>query len=147
MPLDLPFRSALDLAAAIRARQVGCRELLDLFVARTERLDPRINAVVVRDFDRARVRADAADSALARGESWGPLHGVPMTVKESLDLEGLPTTWGLPEYRGHRAVQRVATAAVVLDRPAWRHRRRGGRTTNERVPVKPWSRISRHKRD
>jgi amidase len=117
---DLAFRSALDLAAAIRAREVSARELLDLCIARIERHDPRINAVVVRDFERARARADAADASLARGETWGPLHGVPMTVKESFDLEGHPTTWGLPGYRDHRptedavAVARLKAAGAVV---------------------------------
>ena len=68
---DLPFRSALDLAAAIRAKRVGARELLEAHIARVERLDPRLNAVVVRDFDAARARADAADAALAGGGTPG----------------------------------------------------------------------------
>jgi amidase len=117
---DLPFRPALDLALAIRERRIGCRELLDLHISRVERLDPRLNAVVVRDFDRARARADAADAALARGEVWGPLHGLPMTVKESFDIAGLPTTWGLPELRDSRAegnavaVERLLGAGAVI---------------------------------
>jgi hypothetical protein len=117
---DAPFRSALDLAAAIRARQVGARELLDLYVDRIGRLDPRINAVVVRDEEAARAQADAADAALAKGTLRGPLHGVPMTVKESFDLAGHPTTWGLPDYREHRAaedalaVQRLKAAGAVV---------------------------------
>ncbi len=119
-PAALPFRSALDLAAALRAREVGCRELLDLYLARVERLDPRVNAVVVRDFDRARARAGAADAALARGEVWGPLHGLPMTVKESFDLADLSTTWGRPELADHRAgadalaVERLKAAGAVV---------------------------------
>ena len=117
---DAPFRSALDLAAAIRARQVGARELLDLYVDRIARLDPRINAVVVRDEEAARAQADAADAALAKGTLRGPLHGVPMTVKESFDLAGHPTTWGLPDYREHRAaedalaVRRLKAAGAVV---------------------------------
>ena len=117
---DAPFRSALDLAAAIRARQVGARELLDLYVDRIRRLGPRINAVVVRDEEAARAQADAADAALAKGTLRGPLHGVPMTVKESFDLAGHPTTWGLPDYREHRAaedalaVRRLKAAGAVV---------------------------------
>lgn len=117
---DLPFRSALDLAAAIRARQIGSRELLDLYLARIERHDPRLNAVVVQDVARAKVRAEAADAALARGEDWGPLHGLPMTVKESFDVAGLPTHWGIPELRDSialmdaLAVKRLLSAGVVI---------------------------------
>jgi amidase len=111
-PLAAPFRSAKQLASDIRTRKIGCLELLDLYLARVEQHDPGINAVVVRDVDRARDRARAADQALADGQVWGPLHGVPMTVKESYDVAGLPTTWGLPALKDN-----VATAnAVVVDR-------------------------------
>jgi amidase len=109
---EIPFRSALALAADIRARRLGSRELLEIFLARVERHDPKINAVVVRDFDRARARADAADAALARGEDWGPLHGLPMTVKESFDIAGLPTHWGFPELANSVA----ETNALSVDR-------------------------------
>jgi amidase len=110
--LDIPFRTARQLAADVRRKRIGCRELLDLYLARVERHDPAINAIVVRDVERARRRARAADRALARGEIWGPLHGVPMTVKESYDVAGLPTTWGVPAL-----VDNIATRnAVVVDR-------------------------------
>jgi amidase len=110
--LDAPFRSARQLAADIKKRKIGCLELLDLYLARVEKHDGALNAVVVRDFDRARTRARAADRALARRAVWGPLHGVPMTIKESYDVAGLPTTWGVPLYKN-----RIATKnAVVVDR-------------------------------
>src|SRR5579859_7836141 len=117
---DLPFRSAVDLAAGIRARRIGCRELLDLYLQRIDRYNPTLNAVVVTDIAGSRRRADAADAALARGESWGPLHGVPMTVKESFDVAGLPTTWGLLELKDSvaatnaLAVERFLAAGAVL---------------------------------
>ncbi len=117
---DLPFRSALALAADIRARRVGCRELLELHLRRVERYNPGLNAIVVTAIEAARMRADDADAALRRGENWGPLHGVPMTVKESYDVTGLPTTWGVPEFRDHRAtrnalaVDRLIAAGAVL---------------------------------
>jgi amidase len=75
----LPYRSATK--KALRGRHVSARELGDAAIARIEALDPRINAVVVRDFDRARSAADAAAAALRRGERR-PLFGLPMTVKE-----------------------------------------------------------------
>ena len=74
--MDLSFASAAALAAEVRSHAVGCLELLDHFIARVERLDGALNAVVVRDFDRARERARALDSQ----SPGGPLHGVPMTV-------------------------------------------------------------------
>src|SRR5262249_56991556 len=69
-------------------------------------------AVAVRDFERPRARARAADRALAKRDVWGALHGVPMTVKESYDVAGLPTTWGVPTYKNNIA----STNAVVVDR-------------------------------
>ena len=118
--LDVPFRSARRLAADIRRKKLGCLELLDLYLARVERYDGALNAIVVRDFERARTRARAADRALARGQVWGPLHGVPMTIKESYDVAGLPTTWGVPAFnnnvatRNALAVDRLLGAGVVL---------------------------------
>ena len=110
--LDVPFRSARQLAADIRRRKIGCLELLDLYLARVEKYDGAINAVVVRDVERARRRAREADRALAKGAVWGPLHGVPITVKESYDVAGLPTTWGLPALEKNVPVAN----AVVVDR-------------------------------
>ena len=98
---EIAFHSATRRAAMVRRGQVGCLELLDHFVARMERLNPQLNAVVVRDIDRARKAARRLDRR--RQDPVGPLHGVPMTVKESFDLAGLPTTWGLTERRNHAA--------------------------------------------
>jgi amidase len=106
------FQPAAVLLERLRARQIGARELLEYFISRIERYDPRLNAVVVRDFERARRRADAADRALRREEAVGPLHGLPMTVKESFHLAGTPTTFGYPEFKTNIAT----TNAVVVDR-------------------------------
>ncbi len=103
------FLPAWQLADMARARQIGCLEALDLAIARVERFDPLLNAVVVRDFERARVRARALDS---QNERAGALFGVPMTVKESFDYAGHPTTWGFGHLRDHRA----ATDAVAVRR-------------------------------
>ena len=94
-----PYRTAGELLADLAARRVSSVELLDQTIARIEVLDKSINAVVVRDFDRARQAAIAADQALARGERR-PLLGLPMTVKESFNVAGLPTTWGIPAVQG-----------------------------------------------
>src|SRR5215510_13269372 len=118
--LDMPFRSAKQLAAAIRRKHIGCLELLDLYLERVAKYNPALNAIIVTDVDGARTRARAADRALARGQAWGPLHGVPMTIKESYDVSGMPTTWGIPALKGHRAtrnalvVDRLLGAGVVL---------------------------------
>src|SRR5262249_62372043 len=84
---DLTYRTASDLAEMLAKRQVSARELLDAAISRIERLDPKINAVVVRDFDRARSAAESADAALAKGERR-PLLGLPMTVKEQFGIAG-----------------------------------------------------------
>jgi amidase len=100
-------------------RQVSAAELLEQAIARIEAHDPQINAVVVRDFERARAAAAAADARLARGERR-PLLGVPMTVKESFNVAGLPTTWGIPAFKDWRpqqdalAVARLKTAGAVI---------------------------------
>src|SRR5262249_32285998 len=86
------FASATQLAQEVRDRRIGCLDLLALYLARPERYNPAINAVIAWRTDKARDRAREADAALARGEVWGPLHGVPMTVKESFNIAGLPTT-------------------------------------------------------
>jgi amidase len=91
---ELAFLPAHELAQRIRRKQVSALELLELYLARIDRLDPAIRAVPVLDVERARQRAREADAALAHGQSWGPLHGVPMTVKEAFNVVGLPTTWG-----------------------------------------------------
>jgi amidase len=109
---ELAFWSAKRLAAHIRQRKIGCLELLEHYLARVERHNPALNAIVVTDLERARKRAKAADRALAKGDSWGPLHGVPMTVKESYDVAGLPTTWGSPEFKDSVA----AKNALAVDR-------------------------------
>ena len=90
---DLAFRSATDVAERIRRREIGSLEAVDYFVDRIERLDGSVNAAVVRDFDRARDAAREADNA---AEPVGPLHGVPVTVKEGYHVAGLPTTFGYP---------------------------------------------------
>lgn len=117
---DLAFRPATDLARMIRAREIGSLELTEHYIGRIERLDGDVNAVVVRDFARARAAARDADRRLAAGEPLGPLHGVPMTIKESYDVAGLPTTWGIPPFAGNVAqgdaevVRRLKRAGAVL---------------------------------
>jgi len=95
---DPSFCSATELARRIRDREIRSAELTEHYIERVERFDGELNAVVVRDFERARRAAAEADARQDAGETLGPLHGVPMTIKESYDLEGLPTTWGIPQF-------------------------------------------------
>ena len=114
-----PFATATELLAALRAGRVTSLELTELYIRRIERHDARLNAVVVRDFERARHQARAADRAAARGEP-GALLGLPMTIKESFNVTGLPTTCGVPEWRDFvsqhdaPAVARTREAGAVL---------------------------------
>ena len=119
--MDNPaFASAIHLAGQIRDRKIGCVELLDFFLARAEKYNPHLNAIIAWQVDKARDRAREADAALARGESWGPLHGVPVTVKESFNIAGLPTTFGNPIWKNnipdHNAVlvDRLLAAGAVI---------------------------------
>ena len=116
---DVDYRTARDLAAALRARQVTAVELLDHAIARIAAHDGAVNAVVVRDFDRARAAAAAADRALAVGDRR-PLLGVPITVKEAFNVADLPTTWGIPGTERAKAgedavvVRRLKAAGAVV---------------------------------
>jgi amidase len=116
---DPEYRSARELVDALAARRVSSAELVAHAIARIEAVDGRINAVVVRDFDRARAAAAEADAALARGDRR-PLLGIPMTVKEAFNVAGLPTTWGFPAARNFRPtedaviVSRVKAAGAII---------------------------------
>jgi amidase len=120
MGTELHVLPATALVRMLAAGEVSSRELLDHFLERIERHDPAINAVVALDVERARDRAAAADAARARGESWGPLHGLPMTIKDAFETEGLVTTSGAPELADHvpardaDAVARLRAAGAVI---------------------------------
>ncbi|HEY4316276.1 MAG TPA: amidase [Herbaspirillum sp.] len=119
---DLTYATAAQLAAALAAGEVSSVELTDAAIARIERLDAAINAVCVRDFERAREAARQADTARARGTDGkiGALLGIPMLIKESFNIAGLPTTWGIPPFKDFipaedaLAVSRVKAAGAVI---------------------------------
>ena len=117
--VGLMLGSATELVEAMAVGQISAVELAEAAIARIERHDATINAVCVRDFDRALEAARNADAARARGEVR-PLLGVPMTVKESFHVAGLPTTWGMPAFKDHVpdadavAVARVKSAGAVV---------------------------------
>jgi amidase len=117
---ELGFRSASALLGALRAREFSSAELLEHFLARNERLNPVLRAVVSLDAERARRRASEADAARARGESWGPLHGLPISVKDCFETQGLRTTAGSPKLAEHVperdavAVERLKAAGAIV---------------------------------
>ena len=85
--------SATDLAKKIKSKEVSSKELTQMYIDRIEKLDGDINSVVIRMFERAIQDAEKADIALSKGEDLGPLHGIPMTIKESYAIEDQKTTW------------------------------------------------------
>ena len=91
---DFLFWPAHKIAEAIRTKRLSSREIVDASLARIEATNPKINAVVQTCAERARAEADTADEMTSRGETMGALHGVPMTIKDSLDSEGIVTTGG-----------------------------------------------------
>jgi amidase len=117
---DLGFRSATDLVAAMKDKELGSRELLDHLLDRVEEHNPALNAIVTLDVERARSAADEADAATARGDDLGPLHGLPMTIKDVFETEGLRSTSGAPELMDHvpdhdaGAVARLKAAGAIV---------------------------------
>ena len=117
--MERSFQSAEDLLTALRAGAVTSVELTNEAIARIEQHDETINAICVRDFARARTAARNADDARARGEDR-PLLGIPVTVKESYNVTGLPTTWGMPQHGNYLPaedavqVSRLKNAGAVI---------------------------------
>lgn len=103
--------SAAELAQAIAAGQLSASDAVEAAIARIEQVNPALNAVVVKRYAAARTEAAEADQRRARGEPLGPLHGVPITVKECLDLAGTPSTFGFASRASHRAEQDDAYVA------------------------------------
>jgi amidase len=114
------FKSATALTDAIRRGEISSLDLLNLYLDRIQRYNDDINAVVALDVAAARVRAAEADKALAQGESWGPLHGLPMTVKDVFEVAGMPATSGDPKLKSYIpkrnaiAVQRLIDAGAII---------------------------------
>ncbi len=98
---ELTFAPATELARAIRERERSSAEIVEAHLARIAAINPALNAVVQLRPEQARAEARAADAALARGERIGPLHGVPFTVKDTLDVAGMIGAMGVPERAGH----------------------------------------------
>ena len=121
MPISLsPFACATTLVRALRHRKVSAVVLLEAYLGGVDRVNPLLNAVVVQDRRAARAQARKADEEASRGEWRGPLHGLPMTVKEAFDLKGHATTFGYPSMTGNVAtqdalvVQRLKAAGAIV---------------------------------
>jgi fatty acid amide hydrolase len=92
---NLHRKSAVQLRGMIASKQISSREVTEHFIDRIEEVNPIINAVVLKFYEEARKKADAADAATAKGETIGRLHGVPFTIKECFDYPGSPSTLGV----------------------------------------------------
>lgn len=114
------FSTALEMAAALRERRISARELLDLHLARIDEVNPRVNALVSLDPEHARRTAGEADARLARGDTVGPLHGLPYAVKDTHATAGWRTTYGSPVMadnipeRDDLIVERARAAGAVI---------------------------------
>jgi amidase len=113
------FQSAADTAEMLRRKEISARELTEALLARIDSVNPAVNAVVELRREAALQEAAAADEAIADGP-LGPLHGVPMTIKESFNVAGLHTTWGNPAFRDYVAewdatvVRRLEQAGAII---------------------------------
>ncbi|RZN32630.1 amidase [Bradyrhizobium sp. Leo121] len=108
----LAFASATELLLRLRNKEFSARALLEFHIERLEKVNGSINAVIFTDLAAARARADEADAVAAKGQTWGPLHGLPVTVKESNNVAGWPTTYGDPALKDFIAPR----SAVIIDR-------------------------------
>src|SRR5215467_7061994 len=118
---ELIYSSATSLARAIREKQVSSHEVVEAYIHRIEAVNPRLNAVVQLTADTALARAKQADVALARREINGPLHGVPITIKDSFDTEGIISTAGtkgrvsfIPQQDATAVARMRAAGAIIL---------------------------------
>jgi amidase len=117
---DLDFGSAADAAAAIRAKKISSVELTEHTFRRIDAFQPKLNAYVYQLREQALAAAKQADEAVARGATTGPLHGVPINVKESFGVQGQPCTWGVPALKNAKAprnsvaVRRLLEAGAIL---------------------------------
>lgn len=110
--VELCFRTATDLAHAIRTKALSAQEVMEAHLAQIARVNPTVNAIVTLDPDRALAGAKAADAALARGEQVGPLHGLPIAHKDLVETKGIRTTMGSPIFKDHIPT----TNALIVDR-------------------------------
>lgn len=109
------YRSAFAIAEDIKAGRASALEAVEFFLGRIAAHNDALNAVVAMDPDAARARAREADAAAARGEDWGPLHGVPLTIKDAYSTCGLPTVAGVPERAGRAAAENAVAVQRYLD--------------------------------
>ncbi len=112
---DIALWSTTKQAEAIRSGEITSRALLEHIIKRIERINGALNAVITTNFDAARTAADAADAALKRGDVMGPLHGVPITIKDALETQGIRSTGGATELHNNVPTRDAAVVRAVKD--------------------------------
>ncbi len=112
---EIAFWSTVQQARGIREGEFTSRELLELFIKRLETVNPQLNAVVTTDLDGARAAADAADAMITAGETVGPLHGIPITVKDALETKGIRSTGGATELHNNVPERDAPVVKAVKD--------------------------------
>jgi amidase len=127
---ELCAKGAGELAALIAKREVSSREVIDAHLARIEEVNPHLNAIVRTLTDESRAAADGADRAVASGDRLGPLHGVPCTVKENIDLAGTPTTHG---------IRALAEVIATVDAPVVERMKNAGAVVIGRTNLPDWA--------
>ena len=119
---DLWRKTAHELAALVRKRELSPLEVLDAHLAVIERLNPKLNAIVTLATDSARAAARAAEQAVTRGDKLGPLHGLPIGIKDIVATANIRTTYGCPLYADNvptedaEVVRRLKAAGAIVER-------------------------------
>ena len=114
LPDDLLYSGVAALSEKLRTRELSPVALTESFLARLQRLGPRLGAVITLTAEKALEQARAAEAELARGAWRGPLHGMPYGLKDLIDTKGIPTTWGARPFAG-RVPTEDATVVTRLD--------------------------------
>ena len=112
---EVAFWSTTRQVEAIRKGEISSRELLELLIARIEKINPDLNAIITLDLEGARRLADEADAKLKDGELMGPLHGIPVTIKDALETKGLRSTGGASELHNNIPSKDAAVVAAVKE--------------------------------
>ncbi|MBU2647582.1 amidase [bacterium] len=113
--VEFAFQSAVNQVKAIKEKVISSSELLELYIERYERLNPQLNAIVDTNFENARNRAKQADEALFKNQHWGPLHGLPITIKDCIEVAGMHTTWGSPIFKDYVSAKNADVVQPLLD--------------------------------
>lgn len=112
-PESIEYKPATELRKLLADRKISALELLEAHLARVEKLNPVYNAIVALDVEGAKERAREADEAIARGRSHGPLHGLPMTIKDAFEVAGMPATCGIEELCDYRPDHDAASVSKL----------------------------------